>query len=151
MSGFQPIPNTTDFYTFLTGVAGIDPLALPSDAPVITYAFNVAIATADLNMAAFAGNLYALAVYNLGADLVINYAPDQPGRQYFLDLRQSFGINTFVPGVISSSSNSPTSQGTLNPEFMKTLTMGDLQNMKTPYGRTYLNFAMQSGTIWGVS
>ncbi len=148
---FSATPNLTDFTTFLQTVVGIDPLYLPTTSPMIGYAFNVAMAVADLTMANLPSNLYALAVYNLGADRIINFAQDQAGRTFFHDLRQTFGINTFVPGVIASSGNAPTSQSTLNPEFMKTLTMGDLQNLKTPYGREYLNFAMQIGSLWGVS
>lgn len=148
---FSATPNLTDFTTFLQTVVGIDPLYLPTTSPIIGYAFNVAMSVADLTMANLPSNLYALAVYNLGADRVINFAQDQTNRTFFFDLRQTFGINTFVPGVIASSGNAPTSQSTLNPEFMKTLTMGDLQALKTPYGREYMNFAMQIGSLWGVS
>lgn len=141
----------TDFTTFLRNVVGIDPLYLPDNSPTIGYAFDIAASMVNTALAVLPGNLYALAIYNFAADSVINFAPDQDGRTYFLDLRTSLGINTFVPGVISSSSNSPTSQSTLNPEFMKNLTFGDLQLMKTPYGRTYLNMAQSYGTIWGVA
>jgi len=161
-----------DFTTFLQNVVGIDPLNLPPTAPVIGYAFNIALSIVNPALAAMSGNyfasgvpynlgvttpnvLYALAVYNLGADRVINYAPDQTvggvTRTYFKEIREALGISVFVPGVIASSGNSPTSQSTLNPEFMKTMTLGDLQNLKTPWGREYLNYAMQYGTLWGLS
>jgi hypothetical protein len=152
---FSSSPNQMDFTTFLVSVVGIDPLYLPANSPNIGWAFETALSIADVNLGNMGGNLYALAVYNLGADYIINFTPDQvvgtTQRTYFQDLRKSFGINSFVPGVIASSSNVGTSQSTLNPEFMKTLTLMDLQNMKTPYGRQYLAFAQMTGTIWGVS
>lgn len=145
------IPNITDFQTFLANVAGISTVYLPTASQDIVNAYNVAIAVVNTDLASLPGNLYALAVYNLGTDNVINYAIDQAGQTYFQDLRKSYGINLFVPGVTASSGDSSTSQSRLNPEFMKTLTFGDLQNLKTPFGRAYLNIAQQAGTLWGVS
>lgn len=148
---FSTTPNVTDFTSFLRGVVGIDPLYLPDASPVIGYAFSVSMAIVSTDFAAYGANLYALMVYNLGADQVINYAQDQTGRDYFVELRKSLGINLFLPGVTTSSGDSGTSQSRLNPEFMKNLTLGDLQNLKTPYGRAYLNFAQQAGSLWGMS
>lgn len=145
------IPNLADFTTFLSSVAGISTVFLPASSPDIANAYAVAIAIVNTDLANLPGNLYALAVYNLGADNVINYAMDQPNQTYFFDLRKSYGINLFVPGVTASSGDSSTSQSRVTPEFMKNLTMGDLQNLKTPFGRAYLNFAQQAGTLWGVS
>jgi hypothetical protein len=152
-------PNITDFTTFLRSVVGIDLLYLPDNAPVIGYAFNTSMAIVNPLLACMplpmpvpgSWTMYALAVYNLGADSVINFAPDQTNRTYFLELRQSFNINSFVPGVIAASSNAPTAQTTLNPEFMKTFTMRDLRNLRTPYGRAYLEIALDYGSLWGIS
>lgn len=149
-------PTQGQFLIFLRTIVGLDPLVLPDNAPVIGYAFNSALSVVNPALACAPSppgswTLYAIAVYNLGADSVINFAPDQPERSYFFDMRASLSINTFVPGVIASSSNAPTSQSTLNPEFMKTFTMRDLRNLKTPYGRAYLEIAMDYGTLWGIS
>lgn len=70
---------------------------------------------------------------------------------YFATLRRQFNLAGFVPGVISASNDESTGQSILNPEFMKGLTLGNLQNLKTPYGRQYLAFAQDYGQIWGVS
>lgn len=148
---FSRVPNQVDFTTFLYSVAGIDPICLPSTSSDITDALAVALAVVSPDLANLAGNLYVLAVYNLGTDNLINYAMDQLGQTYFQSLRTSYGINLFVPGVTASSSDSGTAQSRNNPEFMKTMTFGDLQNLKTPFGRAYLNIAQQRGTLWGIS
>jgi hypothetical protein len=152
---FSPTPNQTDFLAFIRGTAIIDPLVLPDNSTVITDAFAYAQAVVNPLLANLSGTLFALATYNLGTDYIINYAPDQVvngvSRTDFADMRAKYGINTFVPGVTSSSANAPTSQALLNPEFMKKLTFGDLQLLKTPYGRFYMNVAQRMGTIWGVS
>ena len=155
MTGFSPVPNVTDFTTFLQAVVGISTVYLPPTDPVIGYAFGVAQSIVSTDFASTPGTLYALMTYNLGADLIINYAQDQVvgGAQYtfFTDLRTRFGIAIFVPGVVASSSNEGSSQSTTNPEQMKNYTLMDLQNLKTPYGRTYLAYAGQYGPLWGIS
>lgn len=144
-------PNQTDFTTFLRSVVGINVVYLPDNSVDITNAFTIAMSWASTRMALMPGNLYSLAVYNLGADFVISYAQDQTGQTYFFDLRKNLGISLFVPGVLTSSSDTSTSQSILNPEIFKNLTFGDLQNLKTIYGRAYLNIAQQQGTLWGIS
>jgi hypothetical protein len=155
-------PNLTDFLTFLRGVVGIEAAYLPDASLSIVYAFQTAMATVSPDLAAIPSyplipqsplpwTTYAIAVYNLAADRIISFAPDQTGRTYFVDMRRDLGINTFRAGVVASSGGTGNSQSTLNPEFMKGLTMGDLQNMKTPYGREYLNIAQQIGPLWGVT
>jgi len=144
-------PTLAGFLTFLRGTVAIDPLNLPDTEPVIEMAFDLARAQVNRDLARVSHHLYCLAVYNLAADHVINFAPDQTHRDYFKKTKERLGIDVFVPGVISSSGTSPTSESTLNPEFMKTMTMGNLQNLKTPYGRQYLAFAQCVGTMWGMS
>lgn len=145
-------PTQAGFLVFLRTSVGIDPVYLPDDAPVIQLAYEIAKVRVNRDLAcAGAPYLYEMAVYNLAADRLINYAPDQPDRLYFKQSREKLGIDVFVPGVISSSGSSPTSESTLNPEFMKNFTMGNLQNLKTPYGRIYLDLAQSAGTLWGLS
>lgn len=145
-------PTQAGFLAFLRTVVGIDPLNLPDSDPVIEMAFEISRERVSLDLA-YAGSrhLYSMAVYNLAADRVINFADDQPDRLYFKKLRETLDINVFVPGVIASSGSGPTSEGTLNPEFMKNFTMGNLQNLKTQYGRIYLDLAQSVGTLWGLS
>lgn len=151
MSGSFVTPNITDFIAFLRTAARIDPAYLPDNSTTITIAFEIAMGVVHTFLMAAGQPFYCLAIYNLGADRVINFAPDQQDQTYFADLRDKLGIDDFIPGVIASSNNISTGQSMLNPEFMKTLSLMDLQNLKTPFGRNYLSFAQQVGTIWGVS
>jgi hypothetical protein len=75
----------------------------------------------------------------------------QASEIFFANARRQFGINSFVAGVISSSADVSTSESLLVPDQMKTLTLSNLQNLKTPWGRQYLAFAMQYGSLWGMS
>lgn len=145
MSGYGP-PTLAGFQAFLAGVVGIDPLYLPPDSPVIGYAFH--IAKTIVNHALWAAGTYTLAVYNLGASQVINFAPDQPGRTYFHELRDKLGISDWTAGVITATSDQGTSESLLTPDFMKNLTMANLQQIKDPYGRQYIAFAQDYGTVW---
>ncbi len=144
-------PNQTDFTTFLYGTVGIPTAALPSTSSVIPMALQISL---DIVNQALTGvpDLYTLAVYNLGADNVIRFASDQPGQTYFATMRQTLGVNAFVPGLTSSTSDEGTSESLINPEFMNKLTLMDLQNLKTPWGRQYLAFAQMYGpSVWGLS
>lgn len=160
-------PNLTDYLSFIANVMAINVAYLPTDAPIITYTLQVAITTVNPLLASIGTGqcyppisppsgitpapIYALAVYNLAGDLLINFASDQPGFTYFYDARKNYGINIFVPGVVGASADTGTSSSMVTPEFMKTFTMANLQNLKTPYGRQYLSFAQAYGTLWGLS
>lgn len=150
-------PTLAGFGTFITNVMQISPLNLPPDAPIITYAYDIALGITNPFLAA-AGclprgqwSIYALAVYNLGGSNLINYAQDQPGYTYFADQRKALGIAGFTPGVVSSTADQGTSTSLLNPEFMKTLTLANLQALKDPWGRQYLMFSQAFGPLWGLS
>lgn len=144
-------PTLAGFILFIRGTMGIDPLYLPDNSPVIEMSYDIACATTNLYLRFVSPLLGTLAIYNLAGDTLINFAPDQPLRSYFFDLRVTLGISVFVPGVIASSSDSGTSASSLNPEFMKTFTLANLQNLKTPYGRQYLALAQSYGSLWGLS
>lgn len=150
-------PTLAGFNTFVYGVMRIDPLILPSSDPLIGYAYNVATAIANPDLAfvpcdpGAQWDVYAMALYNLGGSNIVNYAQDQPGRTYFTDMRKAYGVKEFVPGVVSSTSDQATSSSYLNQDFMKTLTLSNLQALKDPWGRQYLMFAQASGPIWGLT
>lgn len=125
-------------------------LALPDNAPVIAASYTMAIAIVDQSLVAVPG-VYSLAVYNLGGDGIIQFAPDQSGRDYFAKIRDKLNIANFSSGVNASSSDVSTSQSSLNPDFMRNLMLSDLQHLKTPWGRQYLQFAQRIGTLWGMT
>jgi hypothetical protein len=70
---------------------------------------------------------------------------------YFTAARKAYNINGFVAGVIASSADVSTSESLEVPEQLKTLTLQNLQNLKTPWGRWYTAIAGQYGTLWGMN
>jgi hypothetical protein len=71
---------------------------------------------------------------------------------FFTAARSKLRIDQFVPGMVTSTSDVSTSVGLANPDFMRGLTIENLQLMKTAYGRAYLSIAQKLGpTVWGLS
>ena len=143
-------PTQAGFLAWVRAQMQIPLTALPDDDPAIGWAFDVALATVNPGLICIPP-IYTLAVYNLGGDNLINWANDQPGSRYFADARQAFKIGDFVAGVVASASDSSTSTGVFNIEAAKQFTLGNLQNLKTPWGRQYLAWAQSYGPLWGIS
>lgn len=159
MSGFATPTqaNVADYTVFLRGI-GMNVTVLPDNSMWIPITFGIANNTVNPLLATACGfgadvpGPYVLAVYNLGADRVINFAPDQPNQTFFADLRASLALNSFASGLVNSSSDQGTSQSLETIEAAKKMTIGDLQLAKTPYGRLYLSFAQKYGpNIWGLT
>jgi len=149
MSG-STIPTQAGFLLWVRSRMGVPVDALPDDSIFIAYAYDVAIAIVNPELAAVPP-IYMLAVYNLAGDNLVNFAPDVPPSTYWSELRGSFATFAFAPGVVTSSSDSGTSTSLLNPEQMKDFTLANLQNLKTPYGRQYLAWAQSYGPLWGLT
>ena len=153
MSFTQPTkPNTVDYLTFIRNGLGIGPAFLPDDSFWIQGTFSMAIATVNDALNRVDGTIYTLAVYNFAADRLLNFALDEPGQSYFRDMRSTLGLNSFSAGLVNASADQGTSQSLEIIEAAKHMTITDLQLMKTPYGRVYLDFAQSYGsTIWGLT
>ncbi len=135
---------------------GISTYYLPSTSPYIGYAFNQAMAL--VIQTPCGGIDYTLAVYNCGGHLLLKIAPDQlpsapgqPGYTFFADKRKEYGLNGLIAGLVQSSSDESTSQSTAVPDALKQLTLGDLDFMRTPWGRNYLAHAQDYGGLFGLS
>ena len=161
-----PQPTIAGFQAFLTNIVGVPSVALPSDSPVITYAFDFALSTVNLQLSAAwsppgSWTPYQIAVYNLAADIMINWAQDPtdepiynqgpPPLQYFAWLRAQYCVNQFVAGVVQSTSDEGTSTSLVVSKAFDGLTINQLTNLRTPYGRAYLGLAQTVGTLWGIS
>lgn len=147
-------PNVADYLTFIRQGLGIGPAFLPDDSLWVQTTFDMAIGMVNLSLkfADTTGTIYTLAVYNFAADRLINFALDQSGESYFADMRASLKINAFSAGLVNASSDQGTSQSLEIIEATKRFTLTDLQMMKTPYGRIYLDFAQSYGqNIWGLT
>jgi len=145
------MPTLTGFEWFIVNIMGINTTVLPANSPVIGWVYEQAIATVNLAISYTAPTVYTQAVYNLAGDFLVNSAQDQTGQTYFADLGQKFHLGNFVAGVIESASDESTSNSQKVPDQFARLTVADLQNLKTPWGRTYLSIAQKYGVLWGVS
>lgn len=165
-------PTLQGFKEWVRLFMAVPTSVLPDDSVWFDWAYEVSLAIVNPQLAVAAGPLYpglppitspggatpiyALAVYNLGGDNLVNWVVDDPSLDppldtYWADLREKWNINGFVGGVIQSSADETTSQSMVVPEQFKELTIGNLQNLKTPWGRQYLAFAQSVGTLWGLS
>lgn len=111
------MPTLAGYIDYLRNIVGISTTYLPNNNPTIEMSYGIAIEIVNIQLADISSNIYTLCVYNLATDNLINFAQDQPGQCYFVDLRASFKINSFVPGVITESHDESTGQSLLNPEF----------------------------------
>ena len=148
-------PTVAGFLNFLRTTVAIPTSALPDNSPFIQSAYDYATMIVDVNLAsvpspATSPSYYAQAIYNLGADALVNITPDQSGQTFFANLRSTMHINEFVSGVISSSADESTSQSMVVPKAAELFTMLDLQTLKTPWGRFYMALAQQGGYLVGL-
>jgi hypothetical protein len=150
-------PTLAGFVAFIANVMGITSAQLSPTDPAIALSYNLAINTVNCQLQVVPNHdptqptIYAWAVYNLAGDQLINYASDISPSTFFETMRSNWKINSFVSGVLSSQSDGTTSSSTEVPESLKELSLSDLQNLKTPYGRVYLSIAQKAGTMWGIS
>lgn len=150
-SDYSRGPSYEGFLWFLRNIADMSPTVLPDGSQVINFSYCVAT---DLTLRAIeqvSVLQYTIAVYNLGTDRVINFAPDQTGQTYFQDLRKQFNLLKFQGGVITNASDEGTSAGIQVIDALKNITLADLQYLKSPYGREYMGIAQMYGTIWGLT
>ena len=149
---YPPPANVTDYTSFLRQVCGFNTAVLPDASPWIPYTLQLSLDTVNCVLICVAPNEAVLAQYNLAADTLINYVPDQPGQTFFADFRKELGVNAISTGVVTESHDEATGSSFQVPDQFKELTLGDLQTLKTPYGRAYMAFAQKYGqTLWGRS
>lgn len=145
-------PNLADFTSFVQNGMSIPTTALPADSPWLQYALDQAIAL-TLNVPCVSGLEYTLAVYNCGGHVLLTIAPDQTGQTYFATARSAQGFNLIGAevGVLAGSSDQSTSQTIAVPDSLRQLSFGDLQFLKTPWGRAWLAYGQDFGQAWGLT
>lgn len=169
-------PNLADYLGFLRGVVGLPASYLglannnvidAATGAVIDSAFaqvtsnplisqfqlslNIALDIVNDQLNFASPDIYTLAVYNLAADRLINFGMDPQGQTVFADARKSYNVFNSQLGIVVSASDNGTSSAWEVPDFIKNMTLQNLQMLKTPWGRTYLGFAEAVGTNWGLS
>jgi hypothetical protein len=168
---FQPWPTFAGFQSYVWNVAGFPQDALPPNAEIWIWAYNTATATVNEQIEVVPGPQYLQAVYFLGTDFIVNWAPDQPGVFYpsppappptvdgnpttntgfFAWLRNSYNITGFFPGFITASNDQGTGSSYMVPKTFDNYNIGNLQQLKTPWGRAYLAIASSVGSLWGLT
>lgn len=158
-------PTLSGFTAWIFGSGmGVPASYLASDDPNIQLCYDIAIKTVRLGFACVAPPVYQMMVYNLGGHYLAQFAqdpsplPDPPfivtdGIPYgfWSYLRKSTGMNGFVTGLVTASSDEGTSVSLAQPKWADNLTAGQLQLTNSPWGRTYLGWAQDAGTAWGMS
>lgn len=144
-------PNVSDFTVFVYD-QGVPTNDLPADSEYLQWSFNIAMGVALIPPTAMPPILYVMAVYNLGMHQLLKMAQDQAGQLFFAQQRAAFKLLTFIAGPVISSADQSTSNALAAPDFLKGLTMADLDLLKTPWGQQYLAYAQSYGpNIVGVS
>lgn len=152
-------PTLAGYLDFIRNIMQIPVQALPDASPYIQYSYQVSLmwVARTLKVVPCSSSsyptLYAIAVYNLAGDRLVNYAPDQTGSTYFKDLRTDLKLNSFVAGAVSGTSDEGTSVSIAVPDAIaKDMTFDNLQRMRTPWGREYLGIIQSLGpSVWGLS
>lgn len=166
-------PTLAGFLNFVRVNMNIRAQAIPDSSPYLAMSLAIALAVVNQDLQAApvpqsdgaqvalnpidggatpVMTVYDFAVYNLAADNLVNFAPDQNGRCDFTDMRKQMKINDFVSGVVQSSSDEGTSVSMVVQEAAQQFTIANLQQMKTPWGRAYLALAQSYGpSTWGMS
>jgi hypothetical protein len=152
-------PTFAGFQWFVANMMGVPTNEIP-DVTVLQACYDQALNLAYYGLATVPSqstspSIYAFAVYNLGADIVVETAWDDPNAQppstYWTTLRQQLGLNSFAYGIINAAADQGTSDSMFIPEQLQGMTMLDLQLAKTPWGRRYLMIAGEWGAIWGIT
>jgi hypothetical protein len=120
--------------------------------PWLAWAFIGAEAVTLVPPSCMSPILYVMAVYNYGMHKLLKIGQDQSGQTFFTAQRAAFNLMSFKAGPVGASADQATSQTLVTPEFLKGLTIGDLDLLLTPWGREYLDYSQQYGpNIVGVS
>lgn len=146
--------NITDFVWFIQNEMRVPAEALAANpvtqADVIT-AWAVACATVNTLINVHSPIYYNLAMYNFAADYLFQNCVDQECSTYWLDERKKWRTSAFTAGVVAGTADLTTSATIEVPDNLKDLSLFDLQQLKTPYGRAYMAIAQKFGDLWGAS
>lgn len=149
-------PTIAGFATFVQNDMGITPTMLPANSMWIFYAFCVAEQLVNRTIQCASPLLYKLAMYNLAASNLLNYAQDPANApiyktvdgvdyRFFVWARKEYNMLGFVSGIIQAAADETTSESMVVPESFKNWTIANLQLAKDPYGRAYLGIASDYG------
>jgi len=142
-------PTLAGFITWAKAVMGVTTTIIPDNSSAYTYAFQVALAIAP-QMPGLP-DIQTLTTYNIAGSQLLMYAQDQTNQTFFTNARKTYGMNSFVAGVINSAGDESTHQGMTVGKQMSNMDLLSLQLATNPYGRQALAFMGAMGSLWGLS
>jgi hypothetical protein len=135
-----------------TPAAAVSAATATAYSPYLAWAFAAAMAITLEPPACMPPIEYVMAVYNYGMHKLLKIGQDQGGQTFFQTQRANFNLMSFKAGPVGASADNGTSDTLVTPDFLKGLTMGDLDLLLTPWGREYLDYSQAYGpSIVGVS
>lgn len=148
-------PNFTDFQAWVQFMMGVPAGDMP-DVATLQMAFDESLNLAldDLQTIPFVAgspSLYALAVYNLAAAILVDIVQDVPPSTFWQDLRNKFNVTMFSFSIMTGAADQGTSKSAIVPNFVQGMGPLDLWMYQTPWGRQYMMIAGAWGSIWGIS
>jgi hypothetical protein len=149
-------PTLPAYLRWIRNIMAVPVMVLPNNSPYIELSFDLSLEIVNRYIEIASGIVYTQCVYNLGGDYLVNMAQDNsslppPNNTYWADLRQFLGVNGFLPGLVKEAEDQGTSAAVQLLSSMENLTIADLQNLKTPWGRVYLGLAQSVGSMWGIT
>lgn len=144
-------PTLVGYNAYIRDVVKIPEAALPIDDPVIEWSYNYAInATLELigTIPCVPDEwLYSSAVYNFATHMLMVWAQDQPNNDFFAKIQRQYNLHSLVAGAVEAAKDESTSTQLKLPKFFDGLTFMQLDLMKTPWGRQYLEIAQSVGSL----
>ena len=149
-------PDFDDYITWVREIMGVPEDVLPDDSPYLQMSYDIAYEIVNRYLYIASPGIFTICVYNLAGDFLVNITQDDPtlpppDNTYWTNLRQTLGTNNFTPGLINAANDEDTSAALITPLGLQNLTIADLQNLKTPWGRVYLGLAQSVGSMWGIT
>lgn len=146
----KPKPTRAGYIEFLRNYAGIPASALPDDSETITYVLCSAREFLNVGMGLQSQPIvYTNTLYNMATSLLLNYAVDQSGQNFFQKLRDHYKLNELHTGIITSAADQGTSGTVKISKAMEGLSLADLQLLQDPFGRRVAQVLMSLGPLWG--
>lgn len=159
-----PLPTLGGFVLWVRNIMGVSAAYLPDGSDVFSYAYDMAYATVNMAFLGVPGPIYQQMVYNLAGHFLVLWAQDDPNSPaypyqtvdnveygYFQWIRKQNNMLGPITGTVQAASDEGTSTSLVVPDQAKNLTLAQLMLTTTPWGRFYLGYAQDPGTLWGIS
>lgn len=143
------IGTNTTIASLVTGTAS-PPTTNTSGSLFPEYALDRAL-NLVIQAPTIAGNDYTVACYNCAGHILLGILPAQEGTPIIPEVRKKLGFYSGNFGIVESAADQGTSDSLAVPDALKQLTIGDLQFTQSVWGRAYLAFNQDFGSVFGLT